>query len=193
MQTLVARQQTPQRLFGDRLPAALRRDPAGGVLGVRVDAQGQHGLVSFGCVQQELGQFGGLVDAAHQHAYGKRVERAGVPDFRGAQHAFDPCDHPGRRKGCRLVDHQDAAHGMIVRPSPVGRSPVPDGRRQAVRGVSGNRRVAAHSFSDHRINSVLMSAGVDSTWNPAALKWPPPPKAPAIAATSTVPSDLRLT
>ena len=52
---------------------------------------------------------------------------------------------------------------------------------------------SVHMPTDQPVSCALISFRVDSSWNPAALRWPPPPNPPAQAATSTVPSERRLT
>ena len=53
--------------------------------------------------------------------------------------------------------------------------------------------VIKQHYSECIAISDFNSANVVSTWKPAALAWPPPPNEQAIAATSTVPSERRLT
>ena len=53
-------------------------------------------------------------------------------------------------------------------------------------------------YPDHIVSVIFKicnftSESVNSILNPAALEWPPPPNEAAIAATSTVPSERRLT
>jgi hypothetical protein len=60
-------------------------------------------------------------------------------------------------------------------------------------GRRGQAPKFSHIFSASFKICDVISESVVSILNPAAMAWPPPPKEAAIEATSTVPSERRLT
>ena len=138
-----------------------------GIARIGLHSKMERCAVDLVCFEKKTCQPGRMVDAAYQKPRSKGVQCSCMTDFQGFQSPLDPIDDSGRGYAIGFVDQQYSRADVCDR--------------------------LAHISSARPIIFVLISGSVDPMLKPAALECPPPPKAAAMAATSTDPSDRRLT
>src|SRR6266702_2249523 len=202
---LLLRAEEPLEAARDRrLVDAVDRRGAGrdaaGIERVGLGAEGDPGQVALGLHRQERQQPGGTAERDHQHAGGRRVERAAMPDAPLVRKAPDLGDHVvGGRPG-RLVADEHAIHARFAHlleaaalgaalaepPSPVAPASPAAARPSPVALASP---VAARWATRASTIASMVPAASRSEVKPAASAWPPPPKRPATSATLVAPLE----
>ena len=78
------------------------------ILSVGFDAENHHAAITFYAAEKDIGDLGAFVDADEQQTRRKRIQRAEMADFLGAQNLFDLVHDLSRRRTFRLIDQQNA-------------------------------------------------------------------------------------
>src|SRR6266545_4752827 len=202
---LLLRAEEPLEAARDRrLVDAVDRRGAGrdaaGIERVGLGAEGDPGQVALGLHRQERQQPGGTAERDHQHAGGRRVERAAVPDAPLVRQAPDLGDHVVGGHPGRLVADEHAIHARFAHlpevaalgaalagpPSPVAPASPAAARPSPVAPASP---VAARWATRASTIASMVPAASRSEVKPAASAWPPPPKRPATSATLVAPLE----
>src|SRR5580765_1139780 len=85
-----------------------QHDLSRAVLSVGFDAEHHYTAITFHAAEENIGTLGALVDADEEQAGSKRIQRAEMADFLGAQNLFDLVHDLSRRRTLRLIDQQNA-------------------------------------------------------------------------------------
>ena len=78
------------------------------ILSIGFDAENHHAAITFYAAEKNIGNLGTLVDADEKQTRSKRIQRAEMADFLGAQNLFDLVHDLSRRRTLRLIDQQNA-------------------------------------------------------------------------------------